>query len=43
MHKTGRKIFINANRIVTVKAITFLLQYCDATCMHMGEGTVDKQ
>lgn len=31
MHKTGTKIFVNANRIVMVKATTFFLQHCDIT------------
>lgn len=42
MHKTGTT-FINAKRIVMVKATTFLLQRCHATCMHVGEATIDKQ
>ena len=43
MHKTGTKIFVKANRIVKVKATISLLQHCDVTYIHMGEGTVDKQ
>ena len=43
MHKTGIKILINSNSTVMVKPATSLLQLGDATCIHMGQGTADKQ